>query len=73
MRIACSVQTIDLDLDDGDTVEGIRTTCNRCDHRTESFGTSDRSVRRCFALMRQQCPRDGNNFYVAERHAEYAE
>lgn len=35
-------------------------------HETQSFGTSEASVRRCLALMREECPNGENNFYIAE-------
>ena len=34
------------------------------DHSTESYGTGDKSVKRCLALMRDECPMGENNFYV---------
>lgn len=40
--------------------------CSRCGHTTTSLGTTERSVKRCLALMRDECPRDERNFYVEE-------
>jgi hypothetical protein len=41
-------------------------TCNRCEHEEESFGQGPASVKRCMALMKENCPRDEDNFYVDE-------
>ena len=46
------------------TLPGIVARCTRCDHVTESWGTTERSVRRCLALMREECPEGETNFYV---------
>ena len=37
-----------------------------CQHTTESFGTGEKSVKRCLVLMRQECPEGEENFYVGE-------
>ena len=62
----CSVEETELYGDYG-PVLGIQATCMRCGHVTESFGTSDASIRRCLALMRQECPRQDARFYVEAR------
>lgn len=62
-RIACVVEYADLQGDNGE-VEGIQVECPRCGHQTESFGTSAASVRRCLALLREECPYDESNFYI---------
>jgi hypothetical protein len=44
---------------------GVEACCTRCGHITRSYGTTDRSVRRCLALMGEECPEDEGNFYVS--------
>ena len=66
MRVSCTVDVTTLETDDGHEVEGVTVECSRCGHETESFGTSPASVRRCLALMREECPEDEANFYVAD-------
>lgn len=66
MKVECEVDYVELENDDGRDVEGVRVTCGRCGHETESFGTSSASVRRCLVLLREECPESGNHFYVAE-------
>lgn len=63
-RVDCEIEEVDLESEDGRSVPGIRATCSQCGHETESFGTSDKSVRRCLALMREECPEGEENFYV---------
>ena len=45
-------------------IESVTATCPRCGHETEVYGTSDASIRRCLAMLREECPNDGTNFYV---------
>jgi hypothetical protein len=66
MRIFCSIDYDELENDDGYSVEGVAAVCSKCGHTTESFGTSDRSVRRCLALMREECPENKSNFYFSD-------
>jgi hypothetical protein len=47
-------------------VASIRARCSRCGHETESFGTGERSIQRCLALMREECPAGESNFYAAD-------
>jgi hypothetical protein len=63
MKVRCSVEETELENDDGRPVEGVVVTCSRCDHSEESYGTSPASVRRCFILLRENCPNGEANFY----------
>jgi hypothetical protein len=65
-RVKCEVEEVELENDAGLMVDGVQATCTQCDHQTESFGTSEASVRRCLALMREECPEGEENFYVGE-------
>ena len=64
MRIVCDVEETTLTNDEGHDVESVEATCSRCGHMTESFGNGDASIRRCLALMRDECPRGQWNWYV---------
>jgi hypothetical protein len=66
MRVKCKVVEDTDENDNGVEVECTIVTCLRCDHVTQSFGTSEASVKRCLALMREECPGDEENFYVSE-------
>jgi hypothetical protein len=66
MQIACSILFTELENEEGYLVEGVSACCSRCGHETESYGTSDRSVRRCLVLMREECPEGENNFYTSD-------
>ena len=63
-RIAVDISEEERENDNGIMVAGILATCTKCGHETFSFGTSDASVRRCLALMRDECPEEETNFYV---------
>jgi hypothetical protein len=66
VKVSCSIDSIELENDDGYEIESVQATCSRCGHATESFGAGSVSVRRCLALMREECPEGETNFYVAE-------
>jgi hypothetical protein len=44
---------------------GRRATCTRCGEQQESFGTEEASVKRCLVLLRENCPKGEQNFYVS--------
>ena len=64
MRVVCDVEEVTLTNDEGLDVESVEATCRKCGHVTESFGTDDPSIKRCLALMREECPKGQWNFYV---------
>lgn len=65
MRVECEVEEDDLEGDHG-TVKGVVVTCSRCGHVVESFGTTGRSIRRCLAMLKEECPNGESNYYVAD-------
>lgn len=69
-RIPCEVEGVDIERDDGSLGAGVEATCTDCDHKTHSFGESEASIRRCFALMREQCPQGEDNFYINAEDAD---
>ena len=64
MRVVASIDYVDID-GEYRSVEGVAATCSRCGACTESYGTSDASVRRCLVLLREGCPYGERNFYAA--------
>lgn len=64
-RVECEVTETELEGDYG-TVDGVTAECSACRHETESFGTSEASVRRCLVLMRDECPIGEDNYYAEE-------
>jgi hypothetical protein len=66
MRVECEVHEVELENDHGRLVAGVSVSCSRCDHETESFGTTERSVKRCLVLLREECPNGEDNFYVTD-------
>lgn len=69
--VSCNIKTITLDNESGIEVEGVQATCANCLHETASFGTSEVSIRRCLALMREECPLGDSNWYVDEGDFDY--
>ena len=70
MRVTCEAMETEVDGDYG-LVDGVEVTCSRCGHTTESAGTHQRSIKRCLALLREECPEGENNFYVVPDIAEW--
>ena len=73
MRTRCEVYQFD-NVITGDygrevRIPSVRAVCSRCGHTTESGGTSEASVKRCLALMREECPRGRRYFYTGELSA----
>ena len=65
-RVECQIEECELENEGGRMVPGVRAKCSECDHETESFGTSERSVKRCLVLMREECPEGRENYYVTD-------
>ena len=66
-KVDVNIEEVDDIEDDSDPDrmrEGVRATCTECNHVTESYGTGPRSRVRCIMLMKEECPTDGNNYYV---------
>lgn len=61
--VECEVEYDDIENEDGIIMPGVRVTCTRCNHTEESFGQSDKSIKRCLALLHENCPMDENNWY----------
>jgi hypothetical protein len=66
MKVKADLEETTLTGDNGRDVTGVQTTCRRCGHTTESYGTDEASVRRCLVLLREECPRGESNFYEAD-------
>jgi hypothetical protein len=66
MRVLASVEEVEVENDEGHPVEGVCAVCSRCGHETESYGTTEASIRRCLVLLREECPRDERNFYQVD-------
>jgi hypothetical protein len=69
MRVPVEIEEIELDGDHA-PVPSIQATCQRCGHETQSFGTSEKSVKRCLVLLRKECRNEESNFYVASEEDE---
>jgi hypothetical protein len=66
-RVKVEIEEVDdIEADDGFERKGVRATCSRCDHVTESFGVGSKSRIRCVLLMREECPQNEENSYVDE-------
>jgi hypothetical protein len=65
-KVICEIEECDLDNENDNLIPGVRATCSKCGHQTEAFGTSERSIIRCLAQMREECPEGEKNYYVAE-------
>jgi len=62
MRVPCSVEYRELQGEHG-MIDGVVVTCSRCEKQTESFGTGEGSIKRCFVLLKEDC--DERNYYYS--------
>lgn len=62
--VAASIDSVEIENEDGVVIDSTQATCSRCGYETESYGDSAASVRRCLALLREECPKRQSNFYV---------
>lgn len=67
MKVPCRLSYVEIENDDGLVVESVEVICSRCNHDTQSFGTSQRSINRSLALLNDECPKGENNFYEVDR------
>lgn len=65
-RIECRITYGEAASESGVMVKCVRALCMHCGHKTLSFGQHDASVRRCLAVMREECPEGDKNFYVVD-------
>lgn len=63
-RIKCQINETTLEGEYSNEVESVEATCSKCGHQTESYGTEEGSIKRCLVLMKEECPRGENNYYV---------
>lgn len=61
--VRCRVEEIILDGNNKLPVDSVQATCISCGNITSSYGRGSNSVRRCFALMRESCPRGESHYY----------
>lgn len=66
MKVICEVEETDLEGDDGRIIPGVIVRCSECDHEVQCYGVTERSVKRCLAMLHEQCPSGAENFYTTE-------
>jgi hypothetical protein len=65
VRVLCEVSEEELDTEHG-PVAGVVVICTRCGYEVSSFGTTEASIKRCFAILHEECPEEESNFYIEE-------
>ena len=66
MKVSAYIEYCELDNDYGYPVEGVCAVCSRCGHETTAFGVEPESIRYCLVSLREECPKNESNFYVAK-------
>ena len=61
--VDCDITDIEMDGSNGYPVASVLAECRICGFVTSSYGTSEASIRRCLAMMREECPRRQRNYY----------
>src|SRR5262249_11763612 len=62
--VACEVDYREAENEEGYEQDQVAVTCSECGHCEVSWGHGEKSVRRCLALMGENCPEDAGNFYI---------
>ena len=52
--------------DDGNEIECTYAECSKCGLESFSFGTHEGSIKRCLAILNEECPNKEDNFYVEQ-------
>lgn len=63
--VYCDITYGTTENDDGEEVDCTYANCQECDATIMSYGMSNRSVRRCLVVMREECPNGEENYYMA--------
>lgn len=66
-RVPCTKEYEQRTNEEGLLVDGVTVRCNRCGDSQFSFGTSERSAKRCLALLNEECSKQQDNFYEVKR------
>lgn len=51
----CDIEETELVNEQGRSIPGVVATCQGCGAAVEAFGTTERSLKRCMVLMRNNC------------------
>lgn len=62
--VVCEVEFLDRTNTDGRIIPSVEVTCPECEEIQGSFGQGDRSIKRCLALLKEQC--DCDNFLIVD-------
>jgi len=65
-KVECEIDYTTDENDDNRKVDCVIVTCLKCGHETRSWGHGDACVKRCMAVMNEECPESENNFYVEQ-------
>jgi hypothetical protein len=66
MRVETAYRRTTLYNESEKAIPSIEVICSRCKHIVEVYGTSERSVRRGLAMLRDECPFHESNYYYVE-------
>lgn len=65
-EVECEVEETEEENDNGRMQACVKVTCGDCGHAETSFGTGEKSIRRCLVLLKENCPEGKRNYYTAE-------
>lgn len=63
-KVEITVEDAMVDNGRGGESPGVKATCSECDHEVECLGRTQRSVKRCAMLLKEECPNNEDNFYL---------
>lgn len=64
--VSVAIEQAVIEIEDGSKRLGLVGICDRCDHRIEVVGRTEKSSRYLCARMREECPLSQSNYYYEE-------
>ena len=65
-KIKCRIKKIKLVGYEGNVIDSVSVTCPKCKLSIKSYGRSEESIRYGLARLKEECPLNADNFYVAD-------
>jgi hypothetical protein len=66
VKVKCEIEYTQREDEFGKERDCVVATCGKCGHETMSWGQGEGSVKRCLAIMREECEEGEENFYIQE-------
>jgi len=66
-EVACQITKIRIRNANGFFTDGVQAVCSKCGQMSDSYGTGEKSIKRCLAVLHDTCLNNEDNFYIVEK------